>query len=114
MHNSQYVLHSDTPDMVLKSVFKKYDTDGNGDLDPEEFARALSDLGVIDETEQETLFALADGDNGGTVGAAEFIKLVKSHEFDTILSSHEELEFVYQTYKKFQEFDYDGNGESLV
>ena len=100
--------------MVLQSVFKKYDTDGNGDLDLQEFSRALSDLGVIDETEQKAIFVLADADNGGTVGTAEFIKLVKSHEFDSILSSHEELQFIYQTYKRFQEFDADGNGESLV
>ena len=114
MHNSQYTLHSKTPDMVLQSVFKRYDTDGNGDLDIQEFSRALSDLGVIDEHEQKAIFVLADADNGGTVGTAEFIKLVKSHEFDSILSSHEELEFIYQTYKRFQEFDADGNGESLV
>ena len=114
MHNSQYVLHADTPEMVLKSVFTKYDTDGNGDLDIQEFSRALSDLGVIDEQEQHVLFHLADADNGGSVSSNEFIKLVKQNEFDHILGSHEELEFIYQTHKTFQQYDADGNGESLV
>eukprot|EP01083_Nonionella_stella_P055718 146873_1 len=111
MHNAKYVLHSETPDIVLQSVFKKYDDDGSGELDIEEFSDALNDLGVIDEHEQKAIFHLADADNGGTVCINEFIQLIKGHEFDNILASHDELEFIYQTHKQFEKYDADGNGE---
>ena len=113
MHNSQWGLHPETPDVVLTSIFKKYDTDGNSGLDPSEFSRALSDLGVIDKHEQSALFHLADMDNGGNVDAEEFIKLIKSHEFDSILSDHDALEFVYQTYQQFKKYDADGDGQGM-
>ena len=111
MHRSKHKLDPSTPTVVLESVFKKYDVDGNMTLEPEEFTRALSDLGVIDQHEQSALFHLADTDNGGSVCFDEFLNLIKSFQFDSILADYEALQFVYETLQKFKEFDADGDGE---
>ena len=114
MHHSQHTLHPDTPDLVLSSIFKKYDTNSNGELDLDEFSNALYDLGISDENTQKALFHLTDTDNGGTIGIDEFIQLVKANEFDTILADHKQIEFVYETYLHFQSIDADKNGECYV
>ena len=114
MHAAKYTLHPDTPELVLSSIFKKYDEDNSGELDFEEFSQALDNLGIIDEHAQRALFHLADADNGGTISIDEFIELVKGHEFDEILGNNDKLEFVYQTYRTFQEYDDDGSGDSFV
>eukprot|EP00484_Ammonia_sp_Unknown_P018332 CAMPEP_0197035580 /NCGR_PEP_ID=MMETSP1384-20130603/13333_1 /TAXON_ID=29189 /ORGANISM="Ammonia sp." /LENGTH=491 /DNA_ID=CAMNT_0042465659 /DNA_START=64 /DNA_END=1539 /DNA_ORIENTATION=- len=111
MHQSQYTLHPETPELVLRSVFLKYDKDGSKQLNEKEFSFALSDLGIIDQHEQLAIFHLADADNGGTVDIQEFITLIKGHELDVILSNHDSLEFIYQTFNEFQKYDADGNGD---
>lgn len=111
MHHARYSLCSDTPQLVLDSVFQKYDKDDNKGLDLHEFQRALSDLAVTDEHEQEVLFHLADHDNGGTIDVKEFVDLIKDHEFDELLSDHDQMEFLWKTWGYFEQYDADGDGE---
>ena len=59
-------------------LFARYDTDGSGDLDAEEFFAAVrTDLAIgvetITDTELESLFATVDEDGSGEVGASEFV-----------------------------------------
>ena len=114
MHAAKYKLQAETPDVVLDSVFKQYDKDKNQGLDLPEFRRALSDLGITDDHEQSVLFHLADHDNGGYIDIKEFIGLIKHHEFDSLLSDHDQMEFLWNTWQQFEQYDADGNGESSV
>ena len=111
MHASRSSINRETPELVIKSIFCRYDDDGNGHLDSEEFANAMDDLGIIDPYEQQALFALADADNSKTIEYEEFLSLIKGHDFEYLLSSREDYLFVIETYKTFQEYDQDGDGE---
>jgi len=97
--------------MVVESMFKFYDKDMNLSLEPYEFARALSDLGITDKHQQSALFHLADIDNDNTVSIAEFTKLIHDHELKSIINDGASLEFVYEMRQTFNQFDVDGDGE---
>ena len=59
------------PAKEAKMMFKMMDLDGNGSLDPVEFASRLSDLGLGD-LEIQQLFIQMDADNDGKISAEEF------------------------------------------
>eukprot|EP01083_Nonionella_stella_P093733 262790_1 len=111
MHASKSSINPSAPIIVLKSIFKKYDTDRDGLLNSDEFGNALEDLGIVDETEQRALFALADSNNRKKIHLNDLIKLIKSNEFELILSSRQDYEFVIETYKAFQSYDQNDNGQ---
>lgn len=60
----------------LAESFAKFDTDGNGEVDLQEFKAALSDLKALNLTdwEMEMLFNDADRDKSGAITYAEFSK----------------------------------------
>eukprot|EP01083_Nonionella_stella_P060813 158603_1 len=111
MHASKSSIHPDTPILVLKSIFQRYDADRDGYLNETEFGNALDDLGIDDESEQCALFALADSNNSKSVQLEDFIKLIKSNDFEMILSNRQDYEFVIQTYHAFQQYDENGDGQ---
>ena len=113
MHKSKSSIHPDTPLIVLRSIFQRYDTDSDGELNQSEFGHALEDLGINDAMEQNALFALADSNNSKTVSLDDFIKLIKSNGFELILSSPQDYEFVIETFKTFQQYDENGDGQSM-
>eukprot|EP01083_Nonionella_stella_P182333 655774_1 len=113
MHASKSSIHPDTPILVLKSIFQRYDADHDGHLNETEFGNALDDLGIDDESEQCALFALADSNNSKSVQLEDFIKLIKSNDFEMILSNRQDYEFVIQTYHAFQQYDENGDGQSM-
>ncbi len=111
MHTSKTAISKTTPEIVLKSVFNRYDTNHRGYLDLEAWSHVLEDLGIIDEIEQQALFALADVTNKKTIHFKEFLNLIQSNDFEHILSNQEDYLFIIETYKTFLEYDTDGDGE---
>ena len=62
-------------------LFRHYDRDNSGELDWEEFRRAVrKDAQVtseaVSDAELQGLFRAADADRGGTIGEAEFVALL--------------------------------------
>ena len=58
----------------LRAPFTKFDADGNGFLDKDEFEYAIRDLGVfLSEKELNTLFYFFDGDKNGKIEYGEFL-----------------------------------------
>lgn len=58
----------------VKALFKKYDTDGSGDIDAKEFQILAFDLGlVLTDDEAKTFVKELDTDGNGTVDFAEFL-----------------------------------------
>ena len=58
----------------LKAVFKKYDTDGGGSIDREEFANVLEEFKILlTPGEINAVFKIFDPDGGGTISYIEFV-----------------------------------------
>eukprot|EP01083_Nonionella_stella_P009837 28156_1 len=111
MHASQTAISKSTPEIVLKSVFNRYDIHGTGHLEFDAFALVLEDLGIVGAIEQQALFALADSSNKRTLHFTEFLNLIKSNDFEHILSNQEDYLFVIETYESFLEYDVDRDGQ---
>jgi len=65
-------------EQALRDAFQKFDVDGNGHIQPEEFHRLMSSLGGFKEKEIRRLFREADSDNSGGVDWREFVKWICS------------------------------------
>ena len=62
------------------AVFRKYDTDGSGELDVGEFTRALKRVGKqagVGESDLSDLFSQVDADGSGEVDASEFSQFME-------------------------------------
>lgn len=71
-------------------IFEKYDTDGSGELDFDEFRKAIRRHGrmsirSVDDDALREVFAIVDADNGGTVCAEEFEEFLNDPEKGTSL-----------------------------
>merc|ERR1719401_1866741 len=71
----------DTIEEALVEAFKKYDTDGGGDLDFEEFSMMMGKLDTSDSPvtslQLRNLFDAVDEDGGGSVSVDEFLAWLK-------------------------------------
>lgn len=67
-------------------LFEKIDVDGSGELERDEFARLLANMGImLDEVRLNECFDTYDTDQGGTLGVAEFMVFLKKTSQDTAL-----------------------------
>ena len=58
----------------LKAVFKKYDADGGGSIDRDEFAAVLEEFKILlSPAEVAAVFKIFDPDGGGTISYIEFV-----------------------------------------
>lgn len=98
-----------TPDIVLKSLFNKYDTDGSGSLSTKELPDLLqNDLGLsVEESEMYTL--LLDKDANGRLSFDEFKKWLNSGEKLQNLDS-ERYNTMYKAVEMFKKYDMDASG----
>eukprot|EP00490_Sorites_sp_Unknown_P011400 CAMPEP_0114694648 /NCGR_PEP_ID=MMETSP0191-20121206/70409_1 /TAXON_ID=126664 /ORGANISM="Sorites sp." /LENGTH=75 /DNA_ID=CAMNT_0001989783 /DNA_START=3 /DNA_END=227 /DNA_ORIENTATION=+ len=69
-------LDEDTPIIVLKSVFKYYDTNNDGTLDIKEFRNYLCNVG-LNGFNDDAIAALADDDGNASIDFNEFVNLIK-------------------------------------
>lgn len=65
------------PPEDISSVFRRFDADGSGDIDPKELVPALSELNLsADTAEAKQILSGFDGDNSGGLDIDEFSQLV--------------------------------------
>ena len=61
----------------IKVMFKRFDTDGSGDIDVEELGAGLSSLGIVLKRHEVYSYASdVDDDGGGTIGLEEILTAV--------------------------------------
>lgn len=68
-------LSEEQAEAEARKAFHRYDVDGSGFLDVNEFAQAVKDLGLGTTLEDaEALFSMADDDGNGTMECEEFVQ----------------------------------------
>jgi Ca2+-binding EF-hand superfamily protein len=66
-------------DMNLKAIFKKYDTDGGGSIDMNEFTQVLLEFKIkLTKSEVDNVFRIFDPDGGGEISYLELVYAVKN------------------------------------
>jgi Ca2+/Na+ antiporter len=64
---------------LLKENFKKYDLDGNGEMDEQEMGLMLADLNIVfSQADLKEAFAIVDEDGDGSVQFREFLHKIRS------------------------------------
>ena len=98
-----------TPDIVLKSLFQKYDKDNSGQLSMKEIPELLkNDLGLSDE-EAETYTLLLDKDASGSLSFDEFKSWLTSGERLKNVDSYR-FNLMYKAVEMFKKKDVDQSG----
>ena len=99
----------DTPTVVLRSLFSKYDTDGNGVLGVDELNTLLKeDLGLT--SEQADIYSLViDKDGSRSISFDEFASWLRSGERFSNVSDISKYQQMCKAVEIFRQFDTDGN-----
>jgi calcium-binding protein CML len=101
----------------LRKVFDKFDKDGDGQIEPDEFYRAAKNLGWSGtEEELDESFMRADADGNGTIEWPEFRDWYKSKNPDAVVKMMQEMEgsdenAIAMLKELFDKHDSDSNGE---
>lgn len=100
----------DVPDVVIQSLFSKYDANGNQRLGKTELLNLFkNDLGM-DERQAEAYYFLVDIDGNGTVSPKEFILLLRSGDRFENIDDTARYHIIRKAVEYFKKFDTDGNG----
>ena len=100
----------ETPDLVLRSLFSKYDKDNSGSLMGPELQQLLQeDLGM--DTEQAEIYTLLrDEDGSNSLTFEEFKKWLNSGENFQFIDDSSKFYIVHQAVEMFKQYDTDGQG----
>jgi Ca2+-binding EF-hand superfamily protein len=97
------------PDVVMRSLFMKYDTDNSGGLGSDELKRLFKeDLGLNEEQAQAYVLLL-DVDGNADVSYEEFTKWLRSGEKLSMVTDASRYKRVKRAVDLFNKFDTDGN-----
>lgn len=101
----------EVPEVVVKSIFTKYDTDGSGSLQKDELMILLQqDLGM-DAKQAETVMMVVDKDGSGDVSFEEFLQFLRNKK-DVLKSVDNSSKYgqLRKAVECFKKFDEDGSG----
>lgn len=101
---------ADVPEIVVKSLFQKYDTDGSGRLGKKEVITLLKDdLGFKDDQAQAQ-YMLVDKDGGGDLSFDELRVWLRSEERFKNIDNSSRYYVIQKAITEFKKYDKDGNG----
>ena len=102
--------NADVPEIVVKSLFQKYDVDGNGCLGKDEMLTMLrDDLGCKPDQAQACIF-MVDKDGSGELSFDEFILWFRSEEGFKNIDNSSRYHTIKKAIELFKQYDKDGNG----
>lgn len=100
----------DTPDIVLQSLFSKYDKDGSGILGKNELRTFMQDDLGLDTEQSEIYTLLNDGDGSNTWSFGEFKIWLNSCENFQIINNSSKYYLMSQAVEMFAKYDHDKTG----
>lgn len=103
------LFHSDVPEMVIKSIFDKYDKDGSKVLEQTEILAMLKDFG-LDEKQAELCFMMIDKDGNSAVSKDKFLQWFQTGEGVKIVDDPNRYAFVRRLADEFKKYDRDSSG----
>jgi Ca2+-binding EF-hand superfamily protein len=100
-------------DIVVKSYFKKYDSDGNDQINIKELNNLCYDLGYVitDPIEIQAVLRKLDKDHSGFVSWTEFYTWYQSHDKFQALASAIEDPILCKAIEMFKSYDKDLSGK---
>ncbi|XP_022104102.1 calmodulin-like protein isoform X2 [Acanthaster planci] len=104
------IFNSDVPLVVLKSLFMKYDKDGNGSLTMDELKIMAQDNFGMNKTKAEAFIMLVDKDGNQRVTFQEFYDWLKSGDRFSNIDDCSRFHYVSKAMDMFKKFDKDGSG----
>ncbi|KAH3771507.1 uncharacterized protein LOC127845079 [Dreissena polymorpha] len=99
----------DTPDVVIKSLFKKYDTDNSGCIGRKELASLLEDDLGLTSDQADVYVHLLDKDGSAKISPDEFCAWLRSNERFSIVNDTSRFYAVSKAVEMFQKYDKDGS-----
>ena len=99
----------DVPQVVIKSIFSKYDKDGSGSLEQTEVLAMMGDLG-LDEKQAELCFMMLDKDGNNNVSEKELMDWLRAGEGYKVVDDPKRYAFVRRVADAFKKYDKDGSG----
>lgn len=103
------LFRSDVPDVVIRSIFDKYDKDGSKVLERPEILALLGDMG-LDEQQAELCFLMMDKDGNNNVSKDEFLQWFQKGEGAKVVDDPNRFAFVQKVANTFKRYDRDGSG----
>eukprot|EP00026_Physarum_polycephalum_P019714 Phypoly_transcript_21864.p1 GENE.Phypoly_transcript_21864~~Phypoly_transcript_21864.p1 ORF type:complete len:161 (+),score=34.00 Phypoly_transcript_21864:95-577(+) len=102
-------IDTNAPEVVLKSVFSKYDRDESGSINASELKNLCYDLGYyLEEVEALEILRGLDKDKGGSIDFKEFVAFWKDNEKFSKIDAN--IERTKQAATYFRWFDKDFSG----
>lgn len=109
MVDDHVILDASAPEIALKSLFSKYDTNGDGKLDKQELSRLFKyDLG-LSPAQTEVYQYILDKDGDSVVSYEEFREWIRSKEQLQNIKNETRYHYLQHAIEMFQTYDVDGN-----
>ena len=99
----------DVPEVVIRSIFRKYDSDGSGWLEKSEILVMLCDMG-LDEKQAEVCFMLVDKDGSLSVSLTELLLWFRTGEGFRVIDDQNRYAYVRRVADEFIKYDRDSSG----
>lgn len=97
-------------EIVVKSLFDKYDEDGSGTLEREEFLKLLKDDMDLEDESAITCYNAVDKDGDGGISFEEFLPWFQTGEAIKTVSKTSRFYKICEAVVKFQQCDTDRSG----
>ena len=102
--------NANVPDIVVKSLFQKYDTDGSGRLGKKEVLTLLKDDLGMKEDQAQAQYMLMDKDGGGDLSFDEVCFWLRSGQGFKNIDNSSRFCVIQKAIAEFKKYDKDGNG----
>ncbi|KAK3749996.1 hypothetical protein QZH41_000421 [Actinostola sp. cb2023] len=110
MASGKSYFSEDTPKIVIKSLFLKYDTDGSGRLQRSEVMTLLKDDLGMDAKQAEAMALVVDKDGSGTVSFEEFFQWIRDRKGLETVNDTTRYYYTRKAVEMFKKYDTDSSG----